>query len=178
MNTHHTVRYFDGKTSKARTAQLMPHDKTDEAGAFMLAGAGFQVVYRAGEYEFLPSVGNSPAVLSLADGGRIELIDGVPSWLPLRHRGLFDKVSIMESSLGWVFVSLAVACLMMFVTLRFGIPYASHHIAQNLPADTLMQVGNKAEEYVMEITKPSTLPQARQNEIIALYNKLNGNPKA
>lgn len=175
MNTHHAVRYFDGKISKARTAQLMPHD---EAGAFVLVGAGFQVVYWAGDYEFLPSVGNSPAVLSLSDGGRIELVDGVPSWLPLQHRGLFDKIAIMEGSLGWVLLSLAVACLMIFATLRFGIPYASHHIAQRLPADTLMQVGDTAEEYVMKMTKPSTLPQARQHEIIALYAKLNGNPKA
>lgn len=169
------VRYFDGKISKAHQAHIRPDGG---AGGFVLHCAGIERYYDADDYEFLPSVGNSPAVLSLSDGGRIELPSVAPDWLNLQHKGWFDKISVMEGSFRWVLVSVVLVGLLMFGVLKYGIPTASHHIAQSLPADSLTQVGDKAEEYVMELTKPSTLPQARQEQIIALYDKLNAHPKA
>lgn len=169
------VRYFDGKISKAHQAYIRPEG---DGGGFVLHCAGIECYYEAHEYEFLPSVGNSPAVLSLSDGGRIELPSVVPDWLNLQHKGWFDKISVMEGSFRWVLVSVVLVGLLMFGVLKYGIPTASHHIAQSLPADSLTQVGDKAEEYVMELTEPSTLPQARQEQIIALYDKLNAHPKA
>lgn len=175
MQTHkQMVRYFDGKTSKAHTAHIYPNGE----GKFILEGHDFHAYHDTSECEFLPSVSGSPAVLSFADGRRIELLGEAPDWLDYKHKRLFDNVSRMERSFVWVGVSVVAVCVFLFAVLRFGVPAAAHHIAQSLPADTLMQVGDKAEEYVMEMTKPSTLPQARQNEIIALYSKLNGNPKA
>lgn len=169
------VRYFDGKISKAHTASLRPHGV---AGSFVLAGRDFKAVYHAKDYEFLARVGNLPAVLMLNDGGRIELLDEIPSWLTLKNKTLFDKISIMEGSLRWVAISVVVACSFVFVSLKFGMPMMAHYVAQKLPEDTLMEIGNHAEEQVMKMTQSSTLPKARQNEIVALYQKLGGSPQA
>lgn len=170
-----TVRYFNGKISKAHTAHIYP---SESVGAFVLVCDDVQAVYHAQDYEFLPSVGNAPAVLRLSDGGRIEILGKPPTWLHLTHERLFDKVSHMERSFGWILVSLALVCGFMFGVLKFGIPLASHHIAHSLPADTLNSVGNQAESHIMDLTTPSTLPQARQDEIIALYDELDAHPKA
>lgn len=169
------VRYFDGKTSKAHTAHIRPSTSPD---SFVLEGDGFGGAYRTADCEFMPSVGRSAGVLAFGSGERIELIGGVPDWLELHHKRLFHKISIMESSFGWILVSLVAVVIFMTGVLKFGVPLASHHIAQSLPPDVLMEVGQKAEEQVMALTKPSQLPKARQDEIIALYDKLDGNPKA
>ncbi|STZ00940.1 Uncharacterized metalloprotease yggG [Moraxella lacunata] len=170
-----TVRYFDGKTSKAHTAHIRPSTSPD---SFVLEGDGFGGAYRTADCEFMPSVGRSAGVLAFGSGERIELIGGVPDWLELHHKRLFHKISIMESSFGWILVSLVAVVIFMTGVLKFGVPLASHHIAQSLPPDVLMEVGQKAEEQVMELTEPSKLSQARQDAIIALYDKLDGNPKA
>lgn len=168
------VRYFDGKISKAHTASLRPHGTV---GSFVLVGRDFKRVYHAKDYEFLARVGNLPAVLMLNDGGRIELTE-MPLWLTLKNKTLFDKISIMEGSLRWVAISVVAACSFVFVSLKFGMPMMAHYVAQKLPEDTLMEIGNHAEEQVIKMTQSSTLSQTRQNEIVALYQKLDGNPKA
>ena len=168
------VRYYDGKISRAYDAYL---SATGEGG-FILKSAQHERRYDGEDYEFLPSVGKAPAVLTLSDGGRIELLDEMPSWLTLKNKPLFDKISIMEGSLRWVAISVVVACSFVFVSLKFGMPMMAHYVAQKLPEDTLMEIGNHAEEQVMKMTQSSTLPEARQNEIVALYQKLGGNPQA
>lgn len=176
MSTRPTaVRYFDGKTGKAHLAHIRPNSRSD---GFVLEGDGFGGTYRTADCEFMPSVGRSAGVLVFASGERIELIDGVPDWLTLRHKRLFDKISIMEGNFGWVLASLVAVVIFMVGVLKFGVPWASHHIAESLPSDVLMEVGQQAEEQVMALTKPSQLPQARQDEMTALYHKLDGKPKA
>lgn len=168
------VRYYDGKISRAYDAYL---SATGEGG-FILKSAQHERRYDGEDYEFLPSVGKAPAVLTLSDGGRIELLETPPDWLNLRHRGIFEHISLMEGSLKWVFVGVAFVCVMMFGALKFAIPFMAHHIAQSLPADSLKIAGDEAEEHVLKMTAASTLPMARQRQVIALYDKLDANPKA
>ncbi len=176
MNTQPTlVRYFDGKTSKAHLAHIRPSQSSD---GFVLEGDGIDRAYRTADCEFVPSVGQSAGVLIFENGERIELIESVPDWLTLRHKRLFDKVAIMEGSFGWVLVSLVAVVIFMTALLKFGVPLASHHIAHSLPPNVLMEVGQQAEEQIMALTEPSNLPKARQDEIVALYHKLDGTPKA
>lgn len=172
------VRYFDGKISTAHSATITPvyhHQKLD---GFIVSYLGHEKHHLTKDCEYLPAVGRSPHTLMMADGARVEFVSDVPDWLVLEHHSLFTKISHMERHWLWIGTSVVIMCVLMFGVLKFGIPIASHHIAQNLPADTLMTAGNQAEDYVMTITKPSTLPQSRQDEIVSLYDKLNGNPKA
>lgn len=172
------IRYFDGQISKAHTATITPVYYQDSVDGFIIRYGNTEKRYFARDYEYLPSVGKSPHALMMTDGARVEFIDGVPKWLHLENHALFGKISQMETRWTWIGASLVVMCAFVFGVFKFGIPMTAHHIAQRMPADALMSVGNQAEEYVMEFTKPSTLPKARQDEIIALYGKLNGNPKA
>lgn len=183
MTDSFQVRYFDGQISTPRIATIRPVYYQQQVDGFIItwqnsAGDREEKRYLAKDCEHLPAIGASFDVIMLSDGAKIEFIDQPPTWLQPSNHQLFAKIAQMEQRWAWIGASIVIICLMIFATLRFGIPYAAHHIAQNLPADTLMQVGDEAEEYVLEMTEPSTLSQARQNEIIALYNKLNGNPKA
>ncbi|MDO4441522.1 MAG: M48 family metallopeptidase [Moraxella sp.] len=175
------IRYFDGKTSKAHTARLRPVLYQGQADGFIITwqdGRGtHEQRYFIKDAEYLPAVGKSPHVLMLSDGARAEMAV-VPDWLVLDNKKLFGNISKMETRWTWIGASLIIVCLFVFGVLRYGVPIAAHHIAQNLPADTLSELGDKAESYVMEMTKPSTLPQSRQDEIIALYDKLHANPTA
>ncbi|UNU72610.1 M48 family metallopeptidase [Moraxella nasovis] len=168
-----SIRYFDGQVSKAHTATIMPVYYQDKMDGFTITYGSTVKRYFAKEFEYLPSVSHSPHVLMMADGARVEFIGDVPDWLSLNHHDLFNKISQMENRWAWIGVSLAIMCVFVFGVFKFGIPLAAHHIAQKMPADTLMAVGDTAQEYVMDMTKPSTLPKARQDEIIALYDKLN-----
>lgn len=169
------VRYFDGKTSHAHHAHIR---QNANGGGFVLMCDGHTKIYAFKVCEFLPSVGKSHAVIEMPNGERIEFIEGVPDWVDFKHKRVFDKISIMESRLSWVAVSLVAVMIFMAIVLKIAIPFASHHIAQNLPDDVLMTVGDKAESNIIAMTADSQLPQTRQDEIVALYRKLNGTPNA
>ena len=178
-----TVRYFDGQISKAHTAQIHPVFYQGQVDGFMVVwrdadNAHQEKRYFAKDCEYLPSVDNSPHAIMLFDGARIEFLSAPPDWIELQHRSLFDNITKMENRWAWIGTGLVILCVFVFGLFRFGIPMAAHHIAQRLPIDVLMEAGNHAEEYVLEMTKPSTLPKARQDEIKALYDKLDANPQA
>ena len=178
MEKHTKVRYFDGKISTAHSATITPVSYQGRLDGFIISYVGHEKRHFIKNCEYLPAIGSSPPVLMMADGARVEFTNGVPEWLHLDKHAFFTKISHMETRWTWIGASVIIMCAFVFATFKFGIPMASHHIAQNLPADTMMAMGDVAEEYVMEMTKPSTLPKARQDEIIALYTKLDGNPAA
>ena len=62
--------------------------------------------------------------------------------------------------------------LMVFATVQWGIPSASKYVAFQLPANTLNQIGDEAERYILDMTAPSQLPTARQQKILKDYRKL------
>lgn len=178
MEQHTKIRYFDGKTSTAHVAHITPVYYQGKVDGFIVSYLGHEKRHFNKDCEYLPAVAGSPHVLMMKDGARIEFIGDVPTWLELDNHSLFTKISHMENRWTWIGASVIVVCAFVFGMFKFAIPLASHHIAQQLPADTLMTVGEQAESYVMDMTKPSTLPKARQDDIIALYDKLDGNPKA
>lgn len=172
------IRYFDGHRSQAYDAYIDPVYYQGMIDGFVVRYGDTEKRYFAKDYDYLPAVGQSPHALMMTDNAKIEFIHGMPDWLnPSQHR-LFHKIWQMERAWAWVGAGVVVAIMLIFGVLKFGIPLASHHIAQNMPADTLMTVGNQTEKYVLNMTKPSTLPKSRQDKIIALYNQINGNPKA
>ncbi|WP_432481245.1 M48 family metallopeptidase [Moraxella sp. ZY200743] len=175
------IRYFDGKISKPHLARLSPIFYQGQADGFVITWqnkhGSHEQRYFIKDCEYLPAIDNSPHVLMFHDGARAELAV-IPDWLTLDNKKLFGNIKKMETRWSWIGTSLIVVCLFVFGLFRYGIPTASHHLAQSLPADTLVRLGDQAEDYVMELTLPSTLPQARQDEIISLYDKLDSNPKA
>lgn len=183
MNQAVTVRYFDGQISKAHNAQIHPVFYQGQADGLVVVWRNTDNTHQQKRYfakncEYLPSVDNSPHAIMLSDGARIEFLGSPPDWIELQHRSLFDNITKMENRWAWIGTGLMILCVFVFGLFRFGIPMASHHITQRLPSDVLMEAGNHAEEYVMKMTGPSALSKARQDEIKALYDKLDGNPKA
>lgn len=183
MNARTDIRYFDGKISTAHKASIRPIDGQGLPHGFIVtwqdkAGTEHEKRYFVKDCDYLPAVANAPHAIMLGDGARVEFIGEVPAWLTLANQRLFGRIAIMERRWAWIGASVIIMCVFVFGVLKLGVPMASHHIAQQLPADTLVKLGDQAESYVMELTQPSQLPQARQDEIIALYDKLDGDPKA
>lgn len=178
MATPIKVRYFDGKISTAHTAEIMPLSHQGKTDGFTVSYGGHELRYCSDDGEYLPAVGGSPHALMMKDGSRIEFVHGVPEWLTLEKQSLFAKIAHMESRWVWIGTSVVIMCVLVFGMFKFAIPLAAHHIAQRLPADIMIAVGDQAESYVMDMTTPSTLPKSRQDDIVALYDKLDGNPKA
>lgn len=178
MTQTHPITYFDGKTSKAHQATIEPvyyHHKLD---GFIVHHQGKQVRYFLKDYEYLPKVAQGLYALEMKDGARIEFASTPPDWLPLSRQSTFDFIHKMESSGRWLLLSLLAVLLTGFVFLRFGVPMVAHHVAMNLPPDTLNTAGNEAQDYIMQMTEPSKLSHQRQQQIIKLYQRLPNNTKA
>lgn len=178
-----TVRYFDGNVSTPHIASIRPVYYQEKIDGFIIAwqdktNTQLEKRYFTKDCDYLPAVANAPHAIMLSDGARIEFLGEMPAWLTLENQRLFGRIATMEKRWAWIGASVVIMCAFVFGVFRFGIPYASNHIAQQLPDDALSTLGNQAQDYVMELTTPSKLPKARQDEIIALYDKLDGSPKA
>lgn len=128
--------------------------------------------------DYLPAVGGVPAAFEFFGGGRIEFVQGTPNWLMFEKRQLFEKISHLENSWSWVAISVLIIAVIFYGLIKFAIPTASYHLAHNLPADSLAQAGDLAQEQLYELTQPSQLSQQQQAHIQQLYNKLNPTPQA
>lgn len=177
------VYYFDGQTSTPHTAQLCQVVYQGQTDGFVIhwqnkTGAWLEKRYFTKDCEHLPALDGVSDIIMLADGARIEFLGKMPAWLDFRHQKLFGSIKHMENHWSWIGGSVILLCVFIFGLFRFGIPLASHHIAHNLPQDILTHAGEQAESYVMDLTKPSNLPKSRQDEIVALYQKIGTKPNA
>lgn len=168
------VQFFDGNISTAHAGVL----SKNHLGQLVVRWQGQERYYDQQDYVYLPAVGNVGHAIEFCDGARAQL-PYLPDWLTLpKQQRLLVNISLMEQSWRWVLVGLLVMVVFIVGMYRYGIPMVSDHIAQRLPADILMDIGNLAEEQVMKMTGDSTLPASHQARIIKLYDKLEGNPAA
>ena len=58
-----------------------------------------------------------------------------------------------------------------FALIKWGVPSVAKVVAFQLPENTLSRIGQQAETYVDNQTKPSKLSQERQNQIKSIYLK-------
>ena len=63
-----------------------------------------------------------------------------------------------------------VICAVIFI-LKWGIPYTAQQLAQLLPEQTLIEVGNQTEQKLIEQTEPSKLSAEHQAHLKKLYEQ-------
>ncbi len=118
------------------------------------------------------ALGKIQPVIELKDDARIEFSQALPEWFQLRNKQVQHSIWKLERTPSLIVFSLVFVLLMVFATVQWGIPSASKYVAFQLPANTLNQIGDEAERYILDMTAPSQLPAARQQKILADYRKL------
>lgn len=161
------VHYYNGKQNIAHMAQL----SCDEEYLYIQYDGKEQPdCYPIHQIEYMASVGKVRPALELPNDARVQFLDdNIPDWLPLKHKKMLHRVGHFEKSWKWVGIGFLTTAFVIVVMFKWGIPTAAHYVAHALPAHTLNDLGNQAEEIVNRLTSPSTLPVKRQQAISALY---------
>ena len=165
------VVFYDGVVSKPWPAKISP---IDAQSVLICYGENLQQQrrYHYQDMMLVGALGKIQPVIELKDDARIEFSQALPEWFQLRNKQLQHSIWKLERTPSLIVFSLFFMMLMVFATVQWGIPSASKYVAFQLPANTLNQIGDEAERYILDMTAPSQLPTARQQKILKDYRKL------
>ena len=165
------VVFYDGVVSKPWPAKISP---IDAQSVLICYGENLQQQrrYHYQDMMLVGALGKIQPVIELNDDARIEFSQALPEWFQLRNKQLQHSIWKLERTPSLIVFSLFFVMLMVFATVQWGIPSASKYVAFQLPANTLNQIGDEAERYILDMTAPSQLPTARQQKILKDYRKL------
>ena len=166
------ILFYDGKRAQSYKAMLIEQDQATlllqvfEDGNFL-----YERVYRYHEMTLLGAVGNDQPVIELPDDARMEFQQALPDWFHLRQKKLLHSIWRLERTPSLIMLCLGLSIIVAIATVRYGIPYAAYHVASHLPENTMLSLGDQAEEYLMEATKPSQIPARQQRSIRQQYEQ-------
>lgn len=164
------VTFYDGIISKPYQAELQ---SVDELSVLILYGDGTQQrIYAYTDMTLIGALGQIHPVIELKDDARLEFNDALPDWFNLKTRHAKHVIWKLERTPSLIIFSLFFVATLVFTTIKWGIPVASHYVAYHLPEDILKQIGDEAEKYVIDMTASSEIPQLKQQQLIDQYQKL------
>ncbi|WP_445116388.1 M48 family metallopeptidase [Acinetobacter sp. WZC-1] len=165
-----SVIFYDGLVSKPHHAELIAIDADSMMVSYDDQGKKQQRL-KTEQMTLIGALGKKPPVIELDNDARIEFLSHeVPDWLPVQKNQFQHRVWKLEKSPALIVFSVIVVVALAFAVLKWGIPATARLVAFQLPENTLMQVGNQAEKYIVEDwTRPSQLPQSRQQQIRSEY---------
>lgn len=165
-----SVIYYDGVISKPYEATLEYFDAEHVVVKYQKDGVLKTQRYHSDQMSLFGTIGQRNPIIELENDARIELQQkDLPEWLPVDHKSFHATVWKLERTPSLIIFSVVFVLALGFGLIKWGIPTASKMIAFELPENTLNRLGSQAEEYVMDYTKPTKLPQARQDEIRQQY---------
>ena len=166
------IRFYDGKVNRGYDATLRAHASGAVVEYTDTQNTHQQKLYHYDDMIYIGPIGAVLPAIELPHDARIEFLDNhVPDWLDLKAKENPHRVHAIESSWRWIALSLVVTVAVVFATFRWGIPMASHAIAQQMPQDALKRIGGEAEEYLIEVTEESAITVARQKQIRTMYQQ-------
>lgn len=166
------ITYYDGVISKPHQARLYPADRDHILVKYNDAGEK-SIRYPADQLTFIGAIGQRNPVIELKNDARIEFhTQEIPDWVPVNHKSFHSKVWRLERTPSLIIFSVVFVLALGFATIKWGVPSAAKVIAYQLPENTLSRIGNQAEEYVNDYTKPTKLSAERQAQIKADYLKI------
>ena len=169
---------YDGQSSRMRAAQL---DCVD--GCLQLAFEdGQRQLWPLEAVRIRPRLGNTPRVLQLPDGGRVEVADSpeLEGWFPHgsgRIEGWADWLERRRSAiLGSALLVLAATVLF----LRHGMPWLAREAAERMPAVVERHVSEQVVALLDRLHfDPSTVPAARRAALQQRFRALvRGEPRS
>jgi len=170
VNDWSAIRY-DGQTSRRMPVRLRRLDDL-----LVITGEHGELRVPASELRLAPRIPGLPLQLHLPDGSVCELepqpaLDTLLGDLPgYRRAGL---AATLESRWRYILPALALALLVLFGVIRFGIPLLAEQVAARLPSAIETRMGDQAlEVFDRWMVGPSQLPEARQAELRAEFARL------
>lgn len=166
------ILFYDGKRAQPYKAMLIEKNQNQlllqvfEDGDFLYARE-----YDYQEMILLGAVGNDYPVIELPNDARMEFKQPLPDWFNLQQKKILHSIWRLERTPSLILLCLGLSIMVAFATIRYGIPYAAHHVASHLPENTMLTLGNQAETYVIEATKPSQIPASQQRAIRQQYEQ-------
>ena len=133
-------RFFDGQTSKSRSATLAIYDD----GQVRLSSNGVARSLVFGDLDVSPRVANTPRSIRLPDGGTFETLenDAVDAALEQFRLGAGSLwLHRLESRKGFIAASVAAVAAMLWALVQSGIPALAESAAFALPASTRETIG-------------------------------------
>ena len=166
-----SVVFYDGVVSKPHQAQLSAVDMNSILISYREQNDLRKKTFKLQQMNFIGALGKKCPVIELNNDARIEFqtID-IPEWVPIPQKEFQQKVWKLERTPALILFSVVFVVALGFSTLKWGIPFASKVVAFQLPANTLQNIGQKAEDYIVnDWTGPSKLVQGQQAQIKQEY---------
>ncbi|WP_446325033.1 M48 family metallopeptidase [Acinetobacter sp. 1207_04] len=166
-----SVVFYDGVVSKPHQAQLSAVDMNSILISYREQNDLRKKTFKLQQMNFIGALGKKCPVIELNNDARIEFqtID-IPEWVPIPQKEFQQKIWKLERTPALILFSVVFVVALGFSTLKWGIPFASKVVAFQLPANTLQDIGQKAEDYIVnDWTGPSKLVQGQQAQIKQEY---------
>ena len=166
-----SVVFYDGVVSKPHQAQLSAVDMNSILISYREQNDLRKKTFKLQQMNFIGALGKKCPVIELNNDARIEFqtID-IPEWVPIPQKEFQQKIWKLERTPALILFSVVFVVALGFSTLKWGIPFASKVVAFQLPANTLQDIGQKAEDYIVnDWTGPSKLAQGQQAQIKQEY---------
>ena len=166
------ILFYDGKRAQPYKAMLIEQDeKTVLLQVFEDGDFLYEHIYHYQDMILLGAVGNDYPVIELVNDERMEFKQALPDWFNLGQKELMHSIWKLERTPALILLCLGLSIIIAIATVRYGIPSAASHVASQLPENTMVNLGDQAEEYLMEVTEPSKIPETRQRAIRQQYEQ-------
>lgn len=168
MSFSTSITFYDGVVSKPRPAQISPIDANTVQVRYGEQGESLRQ-YQYQDMLLIGALGQLKPVIELPDDARIEFSDELPEWFQLGNKKLHHSIWKLERSPTLILCSVIFMLAFAFGVVQWGIPQAAHLVADQLPEHSLTQLGNEAEQYILDWTTPTQLSKARQQQLQKEY---------
>ncbi len=162
--------FFDGASSQSEPATvelggLNTVRITKASGSFTIDCVDVRISSR---------LGNAARYIKLGDYGRFETRDNeAVDKLDALLGGSTNLLHKLESNLNLIIVAIFVTVAFVFAVVQYGIPAAADAIVDNIPTATQDIIDQKILNVAdQNIWRPSTLSEARQAELAALFEQV------
>lgn len=154
--------FFDGRSSRARAAQLRASG--GHLGVFAEDGAPLTKMLPVAELKISSRIGDTPRYIRFPDGGQFETRDHETLERELaQHRGHPGLAHLLESR--WRYLPPALAIVIGFVwwAVAVGVPWSAKVLAFSLPQESSQWIEQGTLHFLdRHVLAPSTLPEARR----------------
>lgn len=173
-----TAHCYDGQSSRMRTARL---DCAD--GFLQLAFEDGQLQrWPLGAVRIRPRLGNTPRVLQLPDGGRVEVADSpeLERWFPDGGGRIEGWADWLERRRGAILGSALLVLAATVLFLRHGMPWLAREAAERMPAVVERHVSEQVVALLERLHfGPSKVPAARRAALERRFRQLvRGEPRS
>lgn len=170
-----SAQYYDGKTSEKKEVMV----KFLENNVLEIDGEGVHFKTTIDDVSFSPRVGNTPRILSFADGGECHSGENDKIDIVLKEKkNIVSFAHMFESKMRYVVISVVLLILSVTFFLTIGSDIAAKNIARIIPQSIEDKISistlKTLDKYIL---KPSNLSQDKKDEFQALFSKITKNEK-